>query len=272
MIERLKAFIPVVGNTHDWQNGRNDVRDWFLAAAGKANPRIAQGVTAQGFYVMGAEGSAFGFNNNRSVERVVGFATKGLASFRNASLVKVAIPEPKDVQPKPPAGTTVLRVYSRILPVPKGSDPANENVQRDHFWVLDGELGATVSDALIRRVCRFAFVDAIRGEPDFWQTGELKTSSFRIVLPGLLKGEFTMATADGKRGIEGKFEAEFSASGGRVSAFRGYAEGTAWGSGTYTPGAPEGKFPIKFAFVMAPRSKDTVAPQAAMFGREYLNP
>jgi hypothetical protein len=272
MIQRLEAFIPLVGNTHVLQNGRNAQRDWFLKAAAKANPRIESGQTAQGFYVMGADGEAFGFNNNRSLERVLGFASKGLEAFAGAPKTKVEIPAPQDFQPKPPPGTFVLRAYSRISPVPAGSDPANENVQRDHLWVLEGELGATVSEAFAKRLCRFALVDAIRGEPDFWRPSEVRTSSFRVVRPGRLEGEFSMATADGKRGLEGKLEAEFAVQNGRIQSFKGYAEGLAWGRGTYTPSPPAGRFPIKFAFVAAPKSADTVAPQAAMFGREYVAP
>lgn len=243
-----------------------------MKMAGKANPRIDQGVTAQGFYVMAADGTTYGFNNNRSVERVLGFAANGLAAYRKAPPARVEIPQPKDVQPKPPEGTTVLRVYSRISPVPKGCDGSNENVQRDHLWILPGELGSSASENLAKRLCRFVFVDAIRGEPDFWRPAEIKTCTLRVVAPGRLTGEFAMATADGRRGLEGKFEASFSLLGGKLSTFKGYAEGTAWGSGTYTPGAPEGKFPIKFAFLVAPKTPDTVAPQAAMIGREYLKP
>jgi hypothetical protein len=131
---------------------------------------------------------------------------------------------------------------------------------------------AKVPEALAKRLCRFAFVDAIRGEPDFWRTQEIRKSEFTVGPNGKLMGEFSMSTADGKRGLEGTFEAEIKAAAGKVIGFKGYAEATAWGSGTYTPGAPIGQFPMKFAFVIAPKTKDSVAPQAAMFGNEYLRP
>lgn len=262
--------MPVVGNTHELQNGRNPQREWFMKAAAKANPRIEGGHTAQGFYVMAADGTAYGFNNNRSVERVLAFAVEGLKAFAQSKPATVEVPPPTVIRPTPPQGASVLRVYSRIAPVPEGCAASNENVQRDHFWVLKGELGDAVSQALVRRLCRFALVDAIRGEPDFWRLSELVRTEFRVVTPGRLTGTFAMTTSDRKRGFEGTFEAEFAVREGTVSRFKGYAEGKAWGSGTYTPGAPEGKFPLKLAFVMAPEAKDTVAPQAAMFGREYL--
>lgn len=249
-----------------------------MKTAVKVNRRIDQGLTSQGFYVAGADGSAYAYNNNRSVERVLSFMQRGMDGFRARPPAQTEVPVPADIQPKPPAGTTVLRMYSRIKPAPPGCDSTNENIQRDHFWVLPSEVSSLISgvfpDPLALRLCRFAFVDAIRGEPDFWRPEEIRTSSF-LVEKGkngewMLSGKFSMATSDNRRGLEGAFEGVLKASGGTVSSFKGYAEGTAWGQGTYTPGAPEGKFPIKFAFVLAPNAIDTVAPQAAMFGREYL--
>lgn len=129
-------------------------------------------------------------------------------------------------------------------------------------------------DSLAMRLCRFALVDAIRGEPDFWRTEEIRSKKIEVTKNSkgdyLLKGNYAIRTADDKRGLEGAFEAELKIIDNKISAFKGFADSTAWGQGTYTPGAPSGKFPIKFAFLLAPATKDVVAPQAAMYGREYL--
>ena len=79
-----------------------------------------------------------------------------------------------------------------------------------------------------------------------------------------------VSTSELNRLMSALLEAELNISGNKITVFKGYADATAWGQGTYTPGAPSGKFPIKFAFLIAPATKDSVAPQAAMFGREYL--
>jgi len=249
-----------------------------MQTVGKVNPRGDQGQTTQGFYVIGADGSAYVFNNNRSVERVLDFMRRGIEGFQAKPPAVTQIPAAQSVPIEPPLGTTVLRLYSRIKPAPAGCDPSNENLQRDHLWLLPGEVTALanleVPATLVHRLCRFTLLDAIRGEPDFWRPEEIRSGKFEAAknLKGgyVLKGTFAMQTADGKRGIEGKLEGEFSISGERITAFKGFADSTAWGSGTYTPGAPDGKFPLKFAFLLAPAAKDTVAPQAAMFGREYL--
>jgi hypothetical protein len=58
--------------------------------------------------------------------------------------------------------------------------------------------------------------------------------------------------------------------GGNVVDFKGIADTQAWGRSTYTPNPPPGKFPLKFAFLLAQNKTDTVAPQATFFGNEYL--
>jgi hypothetical protein len=270
--------VPFAGNTHELQNRQTDTAKWFMQTVGKVNPRTDQGETTQGFYVIGADGSAYVFNNNRSVERVLDFMRRGHEGFQAKPPVETQIPMNQSVQLKPPPGTTVLRLYSRIKPAPAGCDPANENLQRDHLWILPEEVASLATlqapQALVNRLCRFTLVDAIRGEPDFWKPEEVRTSKFKVMKNPkggyVLKGPFAMQTADGKRGLEGTLEAEFNIAAEKITAFKGFAGSTAWGSGTYTPGAPAGKFPLKFAFLLAPASKETVAPQAAMFGREYL--
>ncbi len=270
--------MPVVGNTHDLQNGRHDAARWFMETVGKINSRVQSGHTSQGFYVIAADGTAYEFNNNRNVERVLAVLDKGLQQFLAKPPPKVEIAESSDGQLIPPQGTTILRVYSRIRPVPEGCNDSNENVQRDHFWMLPVEAAALgdlqVPASLVNRLCRFAFVDAIRGEPDFWKPSEVQPASFKVERLDSnrvrLTGSFKMATPDSKRGIEGSLEAEIGIKGGKITQFEGFAEATAWGAGTYTPNPPAGKFPIKFAFVLAPKSPTTVAPQAAMFGAEYL--
>lgn len=263
----------MVGNTHDLQNHKSEIGSWFKQTAAKVNPRNLDTETSQGFYVVAADGSAYVFNNNRSVERVLGTLDKGLAGFKTTPPSAVEVPTEKQWTPEPPPGTTVLRVYSRIKPLPLGCDTSNENVQRDHFWLLAEELAALrhgqVLESLRLRLCRFGFVDAIRGEPEFWQISEIRSAEFSAKVVGnkvTLSGSFEMESGDSRRGIVGNLILEI----GRENQVRGYAEATAWGASRYTPNPPQGKFPLKFAFVLAPKAPDTVAPQASMIGPEYL--
>jgi hypothetical protein len=84
-----------------------------------------------------------------------------------------------------------------------------------------------------------------------------------------------MATTHDARGLRGRITGRFSIDPERgcIPRFRAYAECTAWGVSTYTPGAPEGRFPLVVAMI---ETNDSVAcqvpPQALGCGEEYLNP
>lgn len=275
MISALRDFIPVTGNTHDLQNRRSELGAWFMKTAASVNSRVDDGMTSQGFYVVAADGTAYGFNNNRSIDRVVAFMAEGLKKYRASPPVVTDVPVLKGGRIVPPDGATVLRVYSRITPVPEGCGDSNKNLQRDHLWVLPGEVSelqnGAFPEALKLRLLRFCLVDAVRGEPDFWTQSEVESGEFKVTSDGTLtkiKASFSMKSVG--QSLSGTFDAELSIGKGRLTSFKGYADCTASGSGTWTPGAPEGYFPLKFAFVIAPEAIDTVAPQAAMIGREYL--
>ncbi len=278
MIEQLRQFIPYAGNTHSLQWRKSAESNWFMDTVRKVNLRGERNETTQGFYVVDAAGGAYGWNNNRDVDRVLGFMRSGLTQYRSVASRDVLQIQPKeDGIPDPPAGATVLRVYQRIMPVPKGADSANENVQRDHFWLLASESAALVkgqvADTLSLRLCRFVFNDAIRGEPDMWRPQEISERSFSASRKGdvvTLEGSFAMATAKRERGLKGKLTAEIRFSGERVVGFKGVADTTAWGQSNYTPNPPKGEFPLKFAFILAPTTPDTVAPQATNHGASYL--
>lgn len=273
----MRQFIPFAGNTHHLQWRRTEESNWFMDTVRKVNSRGDQNETTQGFYAVDAAGDAYGYNNNRNVEAVLDFMKTKLADYRSSPHMKVDLTAQEGSIPKPPAGSAVLRVYQRIIPVPKGADSANENVQRDHFWLLPEEITALSSgsfpDTLGLRLCRFVFNDAIRGEPDMWKLEEVRIREFTASkeLGGVkFSGRFKMETADKARGLEGKIEGTAVFDGGKTLEFKAVADTTAWGRCTHTPNPPVGRFPLKFAFTVAPNAIDTVAPQATFFGNSYL--
>lgn len=255
-----------------------------MTTAIKVKPDIAEGTTAQGFYVVGADGSAYAFNNNRSVERVMGMLDKGSQGFAKSPPQRVEFDAEtlsRNTVRKPPVETLVLRVFSRISPVPEGCDAANENVARDHLWLLAEEQAAfaqgKIPENFIKRLCRFNLVDNIRGEPDHWKKNEVTISKFDLSDQGngvfRLKGEFAMKTANDSRGVEGDLTAEIRVSKGKVVELKAYGETKAWGASTYAPNPPQGKFPLHFAIVtVSDTMSKVVAPQAVFFGNEYFSP
>ena len=207
-----------------------------------------------------------------------------------------------------PADAAVLRVFSRIDPLPEET-PAkslNRGVGRDHLWVLKRELDEIVASlrradeaeapsALSRRIVRFHLIDNVRGEPDLWLSENVKRRSFRVArvaetpetLTVALTGSYAMLMPPGVRvegwrsapemGLEGTLGGLLAIDKGRGSLrfARVFATAKAWGQSTFTRGAPKGKFPIKFAMVLAddPLSRQ-IAPQGLMgVGSEaYLDP
>jgi len=91
-------------------------------------------------------------------------------------------------------------------------------------------------------------------------------------------GPFAMQNGSGKRGYEGTLEGELDMDVGarRILRFRAYADGKAWGAGTYTPNEPPGKYHLVQAFVEArdPIARIVPPEEVATYNRDtrYRNP
>ncbi|MCO5297405.1 MAG: hypothetical protein M9921_11155 [Fimbriimonadaceae bacterium] len=298
MIERLRRdFVPVAGNLRELQGPDTPVAHWFVAMARKLNYHVDMGEEAEGYYVFGPDGAPFAFTDWQSAEKVVETLDEGLSASRKHPSANPDFGGPSP-RPKPPAetGTSVLRSYARIRPVPEGANPINRSIGRDHIWVYPEEIAALsahqVGDAFdlpatfAARLARFHLIDNVRGEPDMWLPEEVRKASFQVhvlaregsVLRFGLEGEFAQQNAAGNRGQSGTLAAEFAidTAARRIVRFRGYSEGIAWGSaiGTKcTELAPPGKYPLIIALV---ETDDPVAqlvpPQAASLAGEYRKP
>ena len=254
--------------------------------------RVRQGNTAQGFYVLDSGGTFYGYNNNRSVERVTGLLDRASVAFRDA---KTAGQAPTEAEmkasrgPEAPAGTTRVRVFTRIRPVPAGAADANRRVNRDHLWISQEEVAALaagqaggktfpVPPTLARRIARFHLVDNVRGEPDMWTSPQVHSLELTARPSGAgldLGGAFVMKTENGDRGFEGTFEGRltFDAKAARLTSFQAIAQGTAWGASTYCPDPPKGRFPVVVAFIDAEDAMSRkVAPQGLLWVPEYWRP
>jgi hypothetical protein len=293
--------VPVVADTHSLQNGRSETSRWFMGIARANVTRVRRGETAQGFYVLGADGAFFGYQNTRSVDHVLKLMDRGLAGWAKDD------PEPVVIEPEvatasfcrtPPETTSVVRVFTRIRPLPDGAPRANGYLGRDFLWVTAGDVRAIMDTAadefelpasLTARICRFHLVDNVRGEPPFWRSSEVKRAAFRVrrlrdaedtagaasqTWRYTLEGRFAMATKDAARGIEGSLQGalELDPTERRVTRFRGFVRAQAWGRGRWTPGPPEGRFPLVIAFVEAddPVARQ-VPPQAVGCGERYVD-
>src|SRR5687768_11001757 len=179
IIKRLQTeFVPVVGNTHELQNGRSPARDWFMKMAASVNARVNNGNTAQGFYIAGPDGTAYGFNNNRTVERVNWFMDNSLKKLRESPPKATAI-DPADLNAPfartPGPSVSVMRVFARIRPLPEGCSDLNKGIARDHFWIYPSEVKEMyrltehglnepipLPRSVVARLTRFHLVDNVR--------------------------------------------------------------------------------------------------------------
>lgn len=262
-----------------------------MAIACENLERVRNGQTAQGFWVLGAGGDFYGYNNNRSIERVHAMLDAALLKFNAAPSKEEAGPTPEQLQapsaPQPPEGASIVRVHARIRPVPEGCADSNRRVGRDHVWVTKEEVASLAKgempETFIGRIARFHLVDNVRGEPDMWtgaQVRKLATTQPNIEreadrLRVRFRTRFAMQTEDTKRGYEGELDAEIEIDekASRVVRFRAFAGGEAWGASTYTPGAPEGKFTLLIAMIEATDEvAKAVPPQGINWGGEYWRP
>ncbi|HSI72312.1 MAG TPA: hypothetical protein VK934_03985 [Fimbriimonas sp.] len=255
-----------------------------MSTAQKTNPRDLKQITSQGFYVAAPDGTAFGFNNNRDIDRVLGFLSKGLADYKKSNVAVASISDEEvnaTFTRKPSEPVSYVRVFARIKPVPDGCDGANHNVARDHVWIYKSDLeqfvGKTSKFAMpaemMNRLVRYHLVDNIRGEPVFWSAQEVKSAAFTVTPKGkdvfTFSGAYRMATVDNGRGLEGKLDGELRIDAAKMEAksFKAYGEAKAWGAGPYTPNPPPGKFPLVFAFVSVnDEMAKATPPQAAAYG------
>jgi len=258
-----------------------------------------EGNTAQGLYVVGADGNLFGWINNHDVNEVRKFLERGVAAYRTepSRSVQISQAEVNEKFSMAPAPTTsVVRIYTRIRPVPPGSDALNNGVGRDHLWILDSEV-TQISDRshddgkpfqlpspLVARLVRYHLIDNVRGEPDMWKGDEVAKSNFsakyiRANATGKtyeFRGEFAQRKKDNTRGSQGNIYGRFEVANNqsKITNFRAYAQMEAWGASRFTPGAPSGIFPMAVAMVETHDEVSKVVPPQAMYEWPdyYLNP
>ncbi len=256
-----------------------------------------EGNTAQGLYVVGADGKLYGWINNHNVDEVRKFLEHGIAAYRTEPTRSVQITQ-SQVNEKfsmaPDPTTSVVRIFTRIRPVPAGADVLNNGVGRDHLWILQNEveqIGAhddrkpfPLPSQLVARLVRYHLIDNVRGEPDMWKGDEIVKSNFsaRYVRSTAsskiyeLRGDFAQRKKDNKRGSAGNIYGRFEIANNelRITNFRAYAQMQAWGVSRFTPGAPSGTFPMVVAMVETSDEVSRVVPPQAMseWPDYYLKP
>jgi hypothetical protein len=294
LIHRLKTeFIPVSGNTHDLQWRKSPAQRFFMTISdGTIDPGLKKvrdcSQDPQGFYIAGADGTSYGWNNDHDPDNVEKYMDRGLAAFRAHPPKATVVSDDERraafaVTPDP--STSVVRVFSRIRPLPDEVWGLNRSVGRDFLWIYADEVRAiakaaktgapfALPDSLVRRIVRFHLVDNVRGTPDMWGPHEVQRAQFvaaRVDGGGGLRVKFSgdFAMHNKSRGhvgaIDGELELDEAAA--RVTRFRAYSRGQAWGAGSQTPFPPPGRFTLHIAMVEGTDEIARIVPPEAVSTR-----
>jgi hypothetical protein len=295
------GFIPVTGNTWVLQFQKGPVRDWFTGMADRTRSsqlkrqRRESGTddTVQGFFIAGADGTSYGWDNDFRPEGMLQFIDQGLRRFRRNPPRPVTFTRSDPgSQTATPSSVAVVRVFTRLAAVPGGRAP-EKGVQRDTLWLYADEL-RTLRDlarggrpfalppTLAARIARFHLVDNVRGEPDMWRPGEVEQVSFkstgvRQVGPAYevsFRGDYDLHRADGRRSLNGRIEGEITLDvrTARLIRFRAYADGKAERVGKT---GDRRRFRLLIAMVEATDAVARVVPPEAVtvgYASEYRSP
>jgi len=298
VIARLKEeFIPFAGNTNELQVSKweSPERTWFMETIKSIHPGASKGVTAQGFYIVGADGQGYAFSmHGRQRDEFMKLLDSGIALFTKSPPKRVEIvtsPVKNWTRPMPD-GTLVVRTISRVDPVPLDASEKNKSIGRDHFWIFPEDAKEIFQQVgrefkmpskMARRLARFHLLDNVRGEPTRWRAEDIKVLDLRMTKLSegkyALSGRFQISNMEGTgntaKGIAGSISGSISldAQSGIATDFRAFVEAQAWGDHINTSGAPKGKYPLKIAFQAASDEiARSVPPQQSYFWGEYLDP
>ena len=254
------------------------------------NPRLPNGMTSQGSYVIGWDGTGYAWDNfNQLGPRFGALLDRGLSAFRSRPPSGHAPSSPEfletcEMTPLP-ADVSVVAVYARIKPLPAGADSQNANLGRDYMWVFDDECQeilrtSQMPQSLSNRIVLFHILDNVRGQVVSWRGQDVKTADFsmkkleanRFSFHGkFLKQGSTPFFTD--RGHDGTIDGEISIDPKtkKVTRFRAYAGGVAWGKAPYArPDVPPtGRYPLVIGMKEVTDTSECVQPAYAAIGAGY---
>jgi hypothetical protein len=258
VVDLLKTKFVCVGIAHNGAGRRKDAEGDF------ARKLIGKGGTLQGLHVINTAGDLVGYVYDFRPQSVVAMLEKSLKKFKPVDAPAIDFKD-KDKRFTMPEDGLVVFTIAKVL---AGHDPvkaAKRTIQhdmetawknsmgREHVWIRNDEVNALVTgelpDSLRKRIVRYHLVDNTRGTPTGWTENEIKKVEMKLE-NGALKGSVHLETKDGKRGYQADLLGFVQAKDGKLTRFDIVAHGQFWGHGTYTPGAPKGRFPLAISFTL----------------------
>lgn len=264
-------FIPVAVDQHDHRR-RKDAEGELFAAILKQAGRGLDGYS-QGFYIFTPAGKLLAFENTLSGERVKAMMTAALKKFDATAPLPKFEETPKEgrLLYHAPEGSLVLSVNAKVLGSheAKAGGVPRDALGNDHLWVRKDEAAELAKGVVPRslqiRIARFHLVDNTRGEPPFWKEDEIRRLEMTLD-KGKLTGSVHLETKAGDRGFDARFFGIVAADDGKVARFDLVAKGEFWGEGTFSRGAPKGRFPFAVAFRLTEEESERVIPPGGARG------
>ena len=250
---------------------------------------LVPGETIQGFYAFAPDGVLLLGWNDRGRKRMKRHLAQLLDGYAPAPAAALTgAPDPR-FDRTPPAGARVVAVRSRIVeanwPEPTGDRERvlQQTFGFDHLWILREEVDllgvGTFPPRLALRIARFHCVDNTRGAPPTWEIGEVQRVRVDATpdaqAPGAagIEGEIVLRSADGRRGYAARLGGDVEVRDGALRRFDVAIRGTYFGEGTYTRGAPPGRFTLAIVLTLAePREHAKAPPHGARWLDDYLSP
>jgi hypothetical protein len=308
-------YVSVVGD--DWyERRRDDAEGRFFRKVADQGPQKGEGgATRQGIYCFTAAGKLLSYSNHSDPKVMRQAIGKGLTEWsklpkneRQPDAVQVDDSPSLDsnYSRKPPPGSVILNVYTRILDhdaqgeLCKGTckTVGGDRTARDHLWLTKSDWQSLVPKQLrpgvtlslprpvAERLIRFHLIDNTRGEPPFWGREDIRSQDLDLTVEDVtetkarlrLEGLVLLATnrniSQAGRGFEVRLLGYLDYDRRREAFDRidVVALGEHWGEGTYTKGARSGRSPLGIAFELATGKSpaDQVPPQGAREINEYL--
>jgi hypothetical protein len=282
-----RSFVPVALDVWYEERRQDAGGDFYRKVVFQRDGMVADRTT-QGFYIFSPDGALIRGWNNRDVGKLREALRRAADDYRPPKSGALDAKPDSNFARTPPPGGLVVDVHSRIL---KGEWPeASDDWQkifrsatgRDHLWITKQEVDALARGdfpkSLATRIARYHCIDNTRGEPPMWERPEVSNLRMdcRPAKSGFsIEGEVRLATAAGERGYDARATGVVEAKGDRVTRFDLVVRGDFFGEGTFTKGAPKGKFTLAIAFTLAEESPARaeirkVPPQGARDLGDYL--
>src|SRR5262245_22673004 len=276
----LKARFVCVGIAHNGAGRRKDAEGDF------ARKIIGKGGTLQGLHVINTAGDLIGYVYDFRPQSVIAMLENSLRKFKPVDAPPIDFTD-KDKRFTMPQNGLVVFTIAKVLAGHDAVKAAKGTIQhdmetawktslgREHLWIRSDEAQALVKgelpDSLAKRIVRYHLVDNTRGTPTGWTASEIKKLDLKLN-DGRLTGSVHLETKDGSRGYQADLLGFVQAKDGMVTRFDIVASGQFWGQGTYTPGAPKGRFPLAISFALGDRNDPlyNLVPDAVRCYADYL--